>query len=324
MKQHTRSTKPKRTTSGISRRTFLKSTGAGLAGAAGVAALRPRISVAAPVTLSIWTGFPEIEAFYKKAAEEYAKKNPGFKLETLSSQLREMEQKIAAVDPDRHRPRPLRHRAEHHDQPRRREPPPAEPAEGHGAAEEQGLPPGGRRVQHVEGPGLRHPVPGGLEAGALLQHEDVQGGRARPQQAADDLRRADDLRPEAHEEGRRRKPDPRRHQPAPLGPGLGRRGEVLVRALRHGRRSGHPDQVRQVAQQLRQRRRAGRAEVLHRRRPQVPRRRPEAPTRHGCLRQRAGGDAHARGGRHRRAEGEGAEGRVQARRPSRGPSAGAA
>ena len=99
MKQRTRSTKPKRSPSGISRRTFLTSTGAGLVGAAGVAALRPRISVAAPVTLSIWTGFPEIEQFYKKAGEEYAKKNPGFKLETLSSELRGMEQKIAAAIP---------------------------------------------------------------------------------------------------------------------------------------------------------------------------------------------------------------------------------
>ena len=99
MKQRTQSTTPKRTTSGISRRTFLKRTGAGLAGAAGAAALRPRISVAAPVTLSIWTGFPEIEAFYKKAGDEYAKTHPGFKLETLSSQLREMEQKIATAIP---------------------------------------------------------------------------------------------------------------------------------------------------------------------------------------------------------------------------------
>ena len=41
-----------------------------------------------------------------------------------------------------------------------------------------------------------------------------------------------------------------------VGPGLGRRREVLVRALRHGRRSARPDQVGQVAQQLRQRRRA--------------------------------------------------------------------
>ena len=99
LKQRSRSTKPQQTASGISRRSFLKSTGAGLAGAASVTALRPRISVAAPVTLSIWTGFPEIEQFYKKAGEEYAKKNPGFKLETLSSELRGMEQKIAAAVP---------------------------------------------------------------------------------------------------------------------------------------------------------------------------------------------------------------------------------
>ena len=100
MRQRTRSTKPQQTASGISRRTFLERTGAGLAGAAGVAAgLRPRISVAAPVTLSIWTGFPEIETFYKRAGEEYAKKNPGFKLETLMSDLRSMEQKIAAAVP---------------------------------------------------------------------------------------------------------------------------------------------------------------------------------------------------------------------------------
>ena len=97
MTQRSRSTIPQATAQGLSRRSFLKRTGAGLAGAAGVTALRPRISVAAPVTLSIWTGFPEIEQFYKKAGEEYAKKNPGFKLETLSSELRGMEQKIAAA-----------------------------------------------------------------------------------------------------------------------------------------------------------------------------------------------------------------------------------
>ena len=108
MKQRSRSTKPKQTASGISRRSFLKSTGAGLAGAASVTALRPRISVAAPVTLSIWTGFPEIEQFYKKAGEEYAKKNPGFKLETLSSELREHGAEDRRRDPDGHGPRSLR------------------------------------------------------------------------------------------------------------------------------------------------------------------------------------------------------------------------
>jgi len=83
-----------------SRRTFLKGLGvAGLA-AAGGSLFRTRASVGAePVRLSIWTGYPEIEPFYKKAAEEYAKTHPGFQLETLSSQLREMEQKLTASIP---------------------------------------------------------------------------------------------------------------------------------------------------------------------------------------------------------------------------------
>jgi multiple sugar transport system substrate-binding protein len=99
MTQDTRSTKRNRTPRGISRRTFLARSGAALAGAAGVATLRPRIAVAAPVTLSIWTGEPELETFYKRAGEEYAKTHPGFKLETLSTELRGMEQKITAAVP---------------------------------------------------------------------------------------------------------------------------------------------------------------------------------------------------------------------------------
>lgn len=85
---------------GSSRRTFLKQVGvAGLA-AVGAPLLRPRASTgAAAVRLSVWTGYPEIEPFYKKAAEEYAKTHPGFQLETLSSQLREMEQKLTASIP---------------------------------------------------------------------------------------------------------------------------------------------------------------------------------------------------------------------------------
>jgi len=72
---------------------------AGLA-AVGAPLLRPRASVgAAAVRLSVWTGYPEVEPFYKKAAEEYAKTHPGFQLETLSSQLREMEQKLTASIP---------------------------------------------------------------------------------------------------------------------------------------------------------------------------------------------------------------------------------
>ncbi len=86
---------------GTTRRTFLKQAGAaGLVAAAGARVLRPRMGVAAsPVTLSIWTGYPEVEPFYKKAAEEYAKTHPGFTLDTLSSQLREMEQKLTAAIP---------------------------------------------------------------------------------------------------------------------------------------------------------------------------------------------------------------------------------
>ncbi len=81
------------------RRTFLKQMGAAGLAATAAPLARPRISVAAPVTLSIWTGFPELEPFYKKAGEEYAKTHPGFQLETLSSQLREMEQKLSASIP---------------------------------------------------------------------------------------------------------------------------------------------------------------------------------------------------------------------------------
>lgn len=55
---------------GSTRRTFLKQVGAaGLAAAAGAPFLGPRASAAASaVTLSVWTGYPEIEPFYKKAA----------------------------------------------------------------------------------------------------------------------------------------------------------------------------------------------------------------------------------------------------------------
>jgi multiple sugar transport system substrate-binding protein len=86
--------------SGTTRRTFLKQVGAAGLAAAATPLAHPRISVgAAPVTLSIWSGYPDVEQFYKKAGEEYAKTHPGFKLETLSSQLREMEQKLTAAIP---------------------------------------------------------------------------------------------------------------------------------------------------------------------------------------------------------------------------------
>lgn len=54
---------------------------------------------AKPVTLSIWTGFPELEPFYKAIAEDYKKTHPNVSVEVLSASLREMEQKLSAAVP---------------------------------------------------------------------------------------------------------------------------------------------------------------------------------------------------------------------------------
>jgi multiple sugar transport system substrate-binding protein len=94
-----RSTKQTKVPSDLSRRTFLERVGrVGLLAAGGTPLFRPRISVASPVTLSLWVA-PDIEPFYKMAAEEYAKTHLGFKLEILSSPLRELEQKLKASIP---------------------------------------------------------------------------------------------------------------------------------------------------------------------------------------------------------------------------------
>jgi len=63
--------------------------------AAGLPALRSRISVAAPVTLSLWSGSGgNIAPFYKMAADEYPKTHPGFALEVDGAlPPREFEQK---------------------------------------------------------------------------------------------------------------------------------------------------------------------------------------------------------------------------------------
>ena len=66
--------------------------GAGLAATAGNAQ-------AQAVTLSAWTGYPELVPFYNAAGEAYAKLNPGFKLTVFSTSLREHEQKLAAAMP---------------------------------------------------------------------------------------------------------------------------------------------------------------------------------------------------------------------------------
>src|SRR5262249_36002331 len=69
------------------------------AGAGVAAAIRPRRAKAADVTLSAWTGYPELVPWYQACGEAYAKTNPGFKLNVLSTTLREHEQKLAAAMP---------------------------------------------------------------------------------------------------------------------------------------------------------------------------------------------------------------------------------
>ncbi len=54
---------------------------------------------ASEVTLSLWTGFPETEPFYKAAAADYAKTHPNVKVTILSTTLREHEQKLSAAVP---------------------------------------------------------------------------------------------------------------------------------------------------------------------------------------------------------------------------------
>ena len=69
----------------------------GLLAAAGVAAGPSQ--AASDVTLSLWTGFPETEPFYKAAAADYAKIHPNVKVTILSTTLREHEQKLSAAVP---------------------------------------------------------------------------------------------------------------------------------------------------------------------------------------------------------------------------------
>ena len=54
---------------------------------------------AADVALSCWTGYPELVPWYKACGDAYAKANPGFSLNVLSTTLREHEQKLAAAMP---------------------------------------------------------------------------------------------------------------------------------------------------------------------------------------------------------------------------------
>ena len=83
----------------VGRRTFLKlATGAGLATMGGLGPA-PWVRAASDVTLSIWTGFPELVPFYKAVAEGYGKAHANVKFTFFSTSLREAEQKLSAAVP---------------------------------------------------------------------------------------------------------------------------------------------------------------------------------------------------------------------------------
>ncbi len=56
-------------------------------------------TVSANTTVNVWTGFPELESFYKWAGAEYSKAHPGVTVQVLSTSLREFEQKLTASMP---------------------------------------------------------------------------------------------------------------------------------------------------------------------------------------------------------------------------------
>jgi multiple sugar transport system substrate-binding protein len=53
------------------------------------------------VSLSIWTGWPELDPFFKKMAEEYKKTKPNVSIEISSFPLRDYEKKVAAALPSK-------------------------------------------------------------------------------------------------------------------------------------------------------------------------------------------------------------------------------
>lgn len=83
----------------INRRTFLKlAAGAGVATASGVG-LAQAPQAAGAVTLSVWTGFPELVPFYKAVADAYRKMHSDVTVTVFSTSLREIEQKLSAAVP---------------------------------------------------------------------------------------------------------------------------------------------------------------------------------------------------------------------------------
>lgn len=57
------------------------------------------IPVSAKTTINVWTGFPELDPFYKWAGAEYSKTNPNVEVKVLSISLREFEQKLTTAIP---------------------------------------------------------------------------------------------------------------------------------------------------------------------------------------------------------------------------------
>ncbi len=57
------------------------------------------LPVLANTTINVWTGFPELEPFYKWAGNEFTKTHPGVNIQVLSTSLREFEQKLTASIP---------------------------------------------------------------------------------------------------------------------------------------------------------------------------------------------------------------------------------
>ena len=52
-----------------------------------------------PVKLTVWSGYPETEVLYKKAAEDFKAKHPNVEVEVVTYSLREFEQKLNAAIP---------------------------------------------------------------------------------------------------------------------------------------------------------------------------------------------------------------------------------
>ncbi len=48
------------------------------------------------VTISLWSGYPEMEPYYKRVTDEYTKQHPNVSFEIVTHPLREFEQKRTA------------------------------------------------------------------------------------------------------------------------------------------------------------------------------------------------------------------------------------